>query len=773
MKPKLREKRWNINLERKVLREWFKEKIFRVKLKSNKKIFTIDTPPPYPSGLPWHIGAVVHYSQIDMIARTARMLGFEVYFPIGIDRNGIPVELYTEKKYNIRLHEVERKKFIELCKHSLDDAEKVFIKIMKLAGLSGDFDNYYRTDSEEYRKLTQTTFIWLWKKGLIYEATRPNNYCKDCKTTIADAEIQYEELPTKLVYISFKVKETGKDLIIATTRPEFLCSCQAVIVHPEDERYKSLHNMHAIVPIYEREVPIIPCKEAKPEFGTGAAMVCSYGDQSDVRIFREFNLKEIIAINENGEMTENAGNYSGLKIEEARRRIIEDLQKMGLIKKIEEIWHRTPLCERSKTPIEIIPMKEYYLKQIPFLEDLKKEIERIKFHPKEHKNILLNWINSVTTDWPISRRRFYGTEIPIWYCEKCGKANVPKPGKYYKPWKEKPPFSRCSFCNGKKFIGEQRTFDTWFDSSISPLFISKFLKDKKFFKKTYPNSIRPQGKDIVRTWLYYTLLRCYQITKKMPFEHVWISGYGVDEKGEKMSKSKGNVIDPLPIIEKYGSDAFRFWGAQEASLGYDFRCSEQRIFANSKFLTKLWNVARFISSFPQPKKAKLTRTDEWILAELSNLIEECLKGYEDFNFFIPSNKIREFVWNLFASHYIEMVKSRAYGNGFRKEEKEAAWFTLHTCLKSLLLLLAPISPFITDYIWKKLYSKKSIHLETFPKPKWKNDMTKLTKNLVEFNSRVWEEKKKKGISLKEAIKVEIPEELKVFEKDLKVMHNIL
>ena len=255
------------------------------------------------SGWPWHIGAASHYSQIDMIARTARMLGFNVLFPLGIDRNGIPMEIYVEKKHGIKMHEVERETFIKLCEKALDELEPKFLEILKLMGLTCDFENYYRTDSANYRKLTQATFIWLWKKGLIYEATRPNNYCPDCKTTIADAEVEYMEKPTKLVYIIFKVKETDGEITIATTRPELLCACQAIIVHPKDERYNLLHGKHAIVPIYNREVPIIPNKQARMDFGSGAAMVCSYGDYTDVRLFRELKLKEIVAIDEEGKLS--------------------------------------------------------------------------------------------------------------------------------------------------------------------------------------------------------------------------------------------------------------------------------------------------------------------------------------------------------------------------------------------------------------------------------------------------------------------------------------
>jgi valyl-tRNA synthetase len=769
--PKIRETRWNSELEKKVAEIWAKQKVFKFNRNSKKKIFSIDTPPPYPSGKPWHIGATAHYSQIDMIARTARMQGFETYFPIGIDRNGIPVENYTEKKYGIRMHETPREKFIELAKTALDDLEAEMIEIMKTVGISGDFENHYRTDSEEYRKMTQTTFIQLWKKGMIYEDTRPNNYCTDCKTTIADADIVYEDLPTELIHVIWKIDETREEIAIATTRPELLAACQAVIVNPDDERYKKIIGLHAIVPIYNRLVPIIANHAADPNFGSGALMICSYGDQEDVRFFRELKLREIVAIDRDGKMTAVAKKYAGLYAKHAREQIIKDLEESKMILKKEKINHRTPLCERSRTPIEIISMNEYYLKQLPFLADLLKLQKKIIFHPAEHRQLLVNWINSITIDWPISRRRYYGTEIPVWHCKKCSHAQVPQPGKYYQPWKNAAPFNKCEKCGNNKFRGDERTFDTWFDSSISAFFVSKYMRDKSFFKKVFPNSIRPQGKDIVRTWLYYSLLRSFLLTKNIPWHHAWISGYSVDEKGERMSKSKGNILDPIPILKKYGADIFRFWGAAEVSLGYDYRVSEQRIATASKFLTKLWNISRFISSFPVQKKARLTATDRWILDETNRLMEDCLRGYEDYNFFIPAIKIREFTWNVFAAHYLEMVKKRAYGQGFSASEKKAAWFTLHEVMKNILLLSAPIIPFETDFIWMKLYSKKSISLELFPKFK-KSKKNKLTQKLLEFNSKVWELKKEKRISLKDEIEIEIPKELSKFKKDLIAMHNI-
>ena len=803
MEPKIQSTSWNPEIEKDILRKWEDEEEhknihhFAIDDES-KQVFVIDTPPPYPSGRPWHIGAAAHYAQIDMIARTARMNGKNVLFPIGIDRNGLPVEIYTEKKYKVRMRQMDRQKFLDLCKVALDDLEAEMIQIMKSMGLSGNFKEYYRTDSDEYRALTQATFIELWKRGLVYLANRPNNYCPDCGTTIADAEIIYDEIPTKLIYMKFKIKESKKSgddtfIIIASTRPELLFACQAVIVNPEDDRYKHLHRLHAILPLFNKEVSIIPHHSAKPEFGSGAVMVCSYGDQNDVQLFRELGLKEIVALNENGFTTEAAGKqYAGIRVNQARAKVIEDLKNAGLIEKEENITHRTPLCERSKTPIEIIPLHDYYIKQLEFVPQLKELAYKLKFYPDMHRQILLKWLDSINIDWPVSRRRFYGTEIPIWYCNVCKAPNLAPPdGKYYRPWKDKPPFEKCEKCSSSstEFSGEDRTFDTWMDSSISPLYVTKFGKDEKMFDYAYPTAIRPQAKDIIRTWLHYTMLRCVQLTGKMPWHEAWIMGYGVDEKGEKMSRSKGNVIDPFPIIQKYGADTFRFWSASEANLGYDFRCSEQRITGAQKFLSKLWNIGRFLSSFEvieERPSQQLEASDRWILAELARLVQECKLGYSEYNFFVPANAIRDFTWHLFAAHYIEMVKGRAYTTKNNSDDagRRSALYTLHKCFSTILLLIAPVIPFIAEELWTKMYSSETtIHRQSMFREEREEredtEMAKYTKQITDFNSMVWNKKKEtisnvtgKPLSLKDPIDIHVPDELAQFGQDLKEMHNL-
>jgi valyl-tRNA synthetase len=684
----------------------------------------------------------------------------EVIFPMGVDRNGLPIEVQTEKEYGIVMRETPRDKFIDLCRQLLDKYEDQIINLARRLGLSCfSFakDKVYRTDDPKYRQLTQATFVKLWKDGLVYEAKRPNNWCKTCGTTIADAEIEYKEIESTLSYIKFKIAETDQDLVIATTRPELLAACKAVLVHPLDQRYENIQNKTAIVPIYEIEVPIIPHGEAKMEFGTGAVMICSYGDYTDVRLFRELRLEPVEAISPEGKMTSAAGELEGLTAE----------------------MHRTPICWRSKDIVEFIAMPEYYLKQEEFVPDLLKLAEEMAWHPTSAKQYWLNWLNSISIDWPVSRRRYYGTELPLYYCNSCREPIIAETENYIQPWRDPPPFDTCPHCSASEgFRGEDRTFDTWMDSSISPLYITGYLRDPDLFQKAFPCGVRPQGKDIIRTWFHYTMLRVYQLTKQPAFKNAWISGMVVDEHGEAMHKSKGNIVNPVPLIEKYGSDAIRFWGSVEASLGSDIRYSTERLEGAFKFITKLWNIARFVSSFPTVEENfMLTPTDKIILAELNKVIEEA-KGADEFDFHGTAVKVRSFIWNIFADHFIELVKSRCYNRdqAFSEEEMRGAWFSLHTVLQNVLKLLAPIIPFVTEKIWREVYSSEtSIHLQSYPieNPNWKDDLVLLSEPLLALNRSIWKLKKDKNESLRASIsELWIPKEFEPFKNDLQSMHNV-
>ncbi len=780
--PKLQEKAWSKELEKPIYEEWKNSKRYAFDKKSRKPIYSIDTPPPYVNS-PVHIGHATTYTLMDMFARFRRMNGYNVLFPLGLDRNGLPIEMAAEKKFSMKFGQVPREKYLEYCNKVLEESSAESMDtFLKLGHSYNSWDigtgigEVYLTDSPDYRALTQETFIDLWQKGLIYEAERTNNYCPGCKTTIADSEIEYKDVETLFTDIKFKVAETGEDIVIGTTRPEFVCSCAMVIYHPDDTRYRHLEGKHAITPIFNEKVEIKAHPLAQIEKGTGLVMMCSFGDYSDIRFFREMNLQPKIAITTDGTVNERGGFLQGLKVKDARKKMLDALKEKNLIVQQRTVSHRTPICERSKDHIEFIAMKEFYLKQVEYKEKMREIADKISFYSPQSKQILLDWIDAVSIDWPISRRRFYATEIPLWYCMKCHEAVLPPKGKYYQPWKEQPPIKKCPKCSNATFKGEERVFDTWFDSSISPLYILKWAHDNRFFAKAKPCTLRPQGKEIVRTWLYYTLLKDYLLTGDVIFQDVWIHHHILDEKGRKMSKSANNAIDPNIIINKYGAEPFRLWAVVEGNLDKDdFVCSYERIEGAGKTLTKLWNVARFISMFPKlHEEVELLETDKWILNEVEHLVHLAAEKYQIYDFHNPAVTIKHFLWETFASHYLELVKCRAYNeNGrFSNAQQNGALQTLHFCLNTILLLLAPVIPMITYHIYKTLCNK-DIHAEQFPKQTALHKISFPPEELIALNSALWKAKKDKQLSLKSEVRsLTLPEHFKTIESDIIAAHNI-
>lgn len=788
-RPRISEKHWDPALEEKLLKQWDEERLYE-RGEPRQPILVIDTPPPYPSGK-WHVGGAAHYAQIDMIARYFRMKGWYVVVPWYADRNGLPIEVAVEKKYNITAHEMAatregREKFLELCKKELDKIEAELVSLWKRMGCSFE---YWRngTDSEEYRRITQATFIELWRRGLIYEDERPVTWCPRCRTSLSEAEIEHRDEEGYLYFVKWRVKETGEEIVIATTRPELIPAARAVVFHPEDQRYQHLRGKHAIIPLYGEEIPILTHRAVDPEYGTGLVMVSSYGDWTDVMMIQELELRPKIVVTSDGKMNKNAGFLEGLPIREARKKIAARLEEEGLIEKKIRIQHSVPICWRCKTPVEIIHVKEYFLKQLEYRDQLKNLALSIKIRPEKHRKKLLDWIDSLKIDWPISRTRYYGTEIPLWTCRKCGAKLVPEPGKYYRPWKEEPPFEKCPVCGAPReyLEGEKRVFDTWFDSSISVLYASGYLRDEKLFNmvfkedEEFPYTLRPQGIDIIRTWLYFTLLRVWQLTGKPAFRWVRLTGMGLDPTGRAMHKHLGNVIDPEPFLSKYGGDAFRFWAAIAAKLGEDYRFSEQTLRTGKLFASKLWNIARFTSMFPRPERreVKLRPIDELILARLDEIVETVDKAYgEELDVYTPITLIYEFTWNEFASHYIELVKNRAYNRDskYTAEEQKAAWYTLHTVVDTVLRMLAPIMPFVTDALYRRLYGK-SVHLEEFPQPLGLGRAdTKQWRQLMDINKGIWLYKKTNNIRLSEPLPnacIVLSKTLAEYAKEIEDLHH--
>jgi valyl-tRNA synthetase len=817
---RLEDKRWSIDLEKRIQEEHYADeqaydKRYGFKPDSGKEIFVIDTPPPYPSGT-WHIGAVAQYSMIDVIARSQRLLGKEVYFPWGVDRNGINIEFTVEKLTGRKMKTYDRAEFIQLCKETIETYTQAMRNTAARVGLSCDFAREYLTDAADYRSVTQGIFVELLKRGEIIEDLRPNIYDPIEGTTIADAEVERTTKTGKLVDVRWTT-EDGETVIISTTRPELICACGVVVVHPEDKRYQHLVGKRIDLPLAtnnrETSVEIMTHSSVKSEFGSGVLMVCSFGDQNDVAVFRELGLKPFQAIDLDGCMTEIAGPLAGMKVYAARKEAIEQLEQADLIEKIETREQEVPISERGKNPVEIILLKEWYVRQTHMQDRMKELIEDIEFHPPRNRQFLIDWMDNVSIDWPISRRRWYHTEIPIWYSENNEMIIVPPAGTYVQPWCEQPPEgSQVLNRESRELLGdyaelktelgqlrgEEKVFDTWMDSSNSNLFVSGYLNQPEIFDKAFPTALRPQGKEIVRTWLYYTLLKSALLLDKPGFKHVWIDGLGMDPWGRKMSKSLGNGIDADSVLEcgaggktgswkvrgpkktislranKIGSECFRLWKACDAQVGDDFHINpeeiEKRYFG---VLTKMFNVARFASMFPTPDDLDtmpddLAIEDRWILSEFAEMMTIVEKAWSDIDIYRATQAIKTFATGILPSHWLEMAKSRLYA-----DDMGAAW-TIHRIVRDLMSAFSPICPFFSHHISSTLYNASAVDARSFPKIiTIEGDLTALSDSLKEFNSMVWKSKKDQGLSLKSEIEgIVIPSKLEDFRKILTAMHHL-
>ena len=706
-------------IEKKWQRYWREEKIYRFDPNSSKPIFSIDNPPRYASGA-LHAGHAVNYTQIDFVARYKRMRGYNVFFPLCFDTNGMPIEVKVEKKYGITKDKVGRQEFIEKCREFANSFIDTMTKQFEVLGESMDPDIYYQTDADYYRRITQITFIRLYKQGLIYRDKFPVNWCPRCQTAIADAEVEYVERKTLLNYVVFKTKDEGKEIEIATTRPELLATCQLVAVHPDDWRYSHLIGKYLITPIYEKAVEVVADEKVDPHFGTGVVMICTIGDKDDLEWVFKYGLPIENAIDEKGRMTEIAGKYAGMSIEDARRAIIEDLKAKGLITKQEEISQNIGVCWRCGTPIEFLNVQQWFLKTREFKEDVLKVADEVEWYPEYMKQRLVDWVNSLTWDWPISRQRYFATPIPAWICEDCGHVVLAREEDcYIDPTVSPPPVEKCEVCGGT-LKGCEEVFDTWMDSSITPLFNAYWERDSDKFKKLYPMSLRPQSQDIIRTWAYYTILRCYLLTGEKPWEHIMIGAYILAPDGTPMHASKGNVVDPLDLLAKYGSDAVRYWAAM-CGLGEDAIVNYKEMVRGQRFCTKLWNVEKLIGQFfdnYEPKKLEeeeLRVVDKWILTRYSKAVNDVTNYLESYEFDRALKRAEQFIWHEFADHYLEMVKHRLYS-----KNDEAALYTTYTVGLGIAKLVSPFLPHITEEIYHRYYKakvgEKSIHLTSWPEP---------------------------------------------------------
>jgi valyl-tRNA synthetase len=692
-------------VEEKWLNLW-KDDMYYFDWHSKKPRFVIDTPPPYPTGA-FHIGNALNWCYMDFIARYKRMKGFEVMFPQGWDCHGLPTEVKMEEEYGISKNDISKEKFRELCMVFTEENIKKMRQVMKRLGFSIDWSKEYITMYPEYYMKTQTSFVRMYNKGLIYKAYHPVIHCPRCETTIALAEIEYRSGRTKLNYIKF-----DEDVVIATTRPELIPACVAIAVHPADERHSHLIGKKVRVPACNHEVQVIVDEEVDPSFGTGIVMICTFGDRQDVRWWKKHGLELRMILDKNGRLNEKAGRYEGLTVKETKKKILEDLKAEGRLLKQEEINQSVGVCWRCKTPIEIVAEEQWFVKVEK--EKILDAARKIKWVPEHMLSRLEGWVKSMEWDWVISRQRVFATPIPVWYCKKCGEMMVAKEEWLPVDPSKDLPRELCK-CGSMEFVGEDDVLDTWMDSSITPLAIAGWPKLREF-----PTHLRPQGHDIIRTWAFYTILRSIALVDQIPWYEIVINGMVLGEDGRKMSKSLGNVISPEDVIEKYGADSLRQWAASGV-VGSDVMFTWKEVIAASRFQQKFWSILRFTLNHvknykPSEEELKYLRdADKWILSELNRLIKDVDEYMEAYRFSEALKAIRSFTWYEYADNYIEIVKNRLYSGN--DEEKRAARFVLYTAMDVLIRLLAPFTPFLAEECWSVFRSKGSVHLQSFPKPR--------------------------------------------------------
>src|SRR3989344_5964165 len=567
---------------------WKENKIFNFDEKSTLPVYSIDPPPPYASADHLHVGHGMHYSQFEFVARFQRMRGKNVFFPMGYDDNGLPTERYVEKKYKIDKSKTTRKDFIKLCLEETKKTGQTYYDLFTRLGFSIDWSLLYQTIGDKARRVAQQSFLDLYKKGRLEHIDQPTAWCTQCQTTIAQADFDNVDMTSHFNDIIFK--SGGKDLIIATTRPELLPACVALFHHPEDKRYQQLKGKFAQVPLFNYEVPILADESVNPEKGTGLMMVCTFGDKEDIEKWHKYHLPLRVALTEEGKMNQLAQKYQGLKIKVARTEILEALKKENLLIRQQPITHAVNVHERCGTELEFLKKQQWQIKVLDKKEELLEIAQKINWYPEHMKVRYEHWVKNLQWNWGISRQRYYGVPFPVWYCKRCQEVLLPLEQDLPVDPREEKCKSKCS-CSSPIIEPEMDVMDTWMTSSVSPE-INADWKGKEERKHFLPMSLRPQAHDIIRTWAFYTIVKSYYHHDNIPWKDIMISGHGQDPSGQKMSKSKGNFVIAQESIAKYSADAFRFWAAS-VKLGDDLPYQEKDLLTGQKFITKLWNASKF------------------------------------------------------------------------------------------------------------------------------------------------------------------------------------
>lgn len=717
---------------------WDETGIYRFDPDAPGEIFSVDTPPPYVSAAHLHVGHAMSYTQAEIIIRYQRMKGRKIFYPMGFDDNGLPTERYVEKTYNINKRLTTRAAFRALCLEETRKGAAQYEDLWRALGLSVDWNLRYSTIDDHCRRTAQKSFLDLYRKGRVYRSNEPVLWDTHFETALAQADLDSMARKGKMHDIAFSAKADGTPLVISTTRPELIPACVALYHHPEDERYAHLKGTTAVVPLFGHEVPILTDETVDPSFGTGLMMVCTFGDGEDVRKWKRDGLATRLVIGADGKMLPSAGEFAGKTVEIARNEIVGALARAGHHLKSVSVEQNVSIAERSGVPVEFNMAPQWFIRVLDIKPQMLARSAELQWNPEWMKVRLDHWIEGLKYDWNISRQRFYGVPFPVWYCQGCGEAILADDAALpVDPLEDPCPVGTCPKCGSADIKGEPDVMDTWMTSSLTPLINANWAGSpgRKGGMELHPMTVRVQAFEIIRTWLFYTLIKSDAHLDTLPWRDVMISGWGLNENGKKISKrdleqytdaAGYNRYEPFSVVRKYGADALRYWAAG-SHLGHDMRFNEKDVKDGRKLAVKLWNAARFVlmqiegfdPDAPRPAFAERLPEDRWLLTELNRILPVVEGGMDSYNYAVAREAIDRFFWATFCDDYLEMVKHRFWKPELYTEEARiSARATLWEALRVILSLYAPFIPFTTEDLYQAIYRPVeggvSLHVSAWP-----------------------------------------------------------
>lgn len=716
-------------VESRIQQAWAASGLYQFRADDPRPVFAIDTPPPTVSG-EIHIGHVYSYVQAEAMARFWRMQGYNVYYPFGFDDNGLPTERFVEQCIGARARDLGRQQFINACLTISRQVEDRFETFWKRLGMSVDWRLRYSTIDPLARHTSQYLFLDLFRKGRVYRAQKPNPWCVECRTAIAQAEIDDIERTATFSTLAFTIvtdaaqRTGGRSILpVATTRPELLPACVALFVHPDDPRYQALVGAHATIPLVGRAVPILADRTVDAQKGTGAVMCCTFGDMADVAWWREHQLPLIPLVARDGTLGADGGPYAGLSLADARARMLADLRAAGLLLAEQPSAQTVRVHERCGTPLEIIETSQWFIRLLDAREDLLAAGRAIAWYPEYMRARYERWVENLGWDWCISRQRVFGVPFPVWHCDQCGvvvlagEAQLP-----VDPTTTAPPCA-CA-CGNTDLRPDGDVMDTWATSSVSPQIAGQMLANPALYARLFPMALRPQAHDIIRTWAFYTIARSLFQSGQAPWRTALISGHALDPSGRKFSKSKGNAaIAPDVLMARYGADAVRYWACR-AAPGADQPVTEETMRQGTRLAAKLWSAARLIAAriaaTGDPRVTQAGKgqypADRAMHSWMQRVIAEATARYRVYDYAGALELAERFFWGTLCDNYLELAKGRMYDGA--PAERDPAVATASAALLLALKLLAPVMPHVTDDLYRRIFAAaegcESLHTACWP-----------------------------------------------------------